>query len=78
MCEPDKFELEESICYYRDKLKNLIKELEERLYLECSACEEDKDHILNEEQGVYYYESVHGGMRECGLSWVRDIVERYK
>jgi len=79
MCNlADKFELEDDVHYYRDKLKSLVKELEERLYDECVGCEEDREHILNEEQGIYYYKSIHGGMKECGISWVRDLVNRYR
>jgi hypothetical protein len=74
----DRLELEDDVHYYKNKLEELVKELKGRLYLECVGCEEGREHILNEEQGVYYYKSAHGGMKECGMSWVKDLVDRYR
>lgn len=64
------------------KLNKLLNELKERMYFECAGCENYLEHTLDEKQGIFFYESKPYDdrppiKRECGLSWVRDLVERF-
>ena len=65
-----------------EKLDKLLSELRERLEDLCPPCKDGKKHILNEEQGIFFYEITQkdGSIRygECGSSWIRDLLDRFK
>lgn len=60
------------------KLDILLKELEERLYDDCAACRSNVEHFLDKKHDIYFYKIATGQLKECGNSWLRDLLENYK